>query len=134
VISDDAYRAGYFSTHIGQTDAPQSLPTNPVVRFELVAYGDRLIFDRQRVRGFYEFDISIVGDALAGDIHVNDLSTDTVLSGVPASSWSVKAHHSDRPGSCFQLGNTCSGVTGAWVLVSVPAPNVVPNVLPNVAP
>jgi hypothetical protein len=121
VISDDAYAAGYFSSHIEHDGPPQALAGNPVVHFELTAYGDRLVFDRDRVRGYFDFDMSILGSSLSGEIHVNDLSTDSALSGTK-DQWSVKNHHADHPGPCFLPVNTCSGDTGRWVLVSAPSP------------
>src|SRR3954465_13044451 len=64
VISDEAYTAGFFSTHIAHDGAPEALPTSPVVRLEISIYGDHLIFDRARARGFYDFDVSIINKAL----------------------------------------------------------------------
>jgi hypothetical protein len=120
VISDEAYAAGFFSTHIANDATPQAITANPVVRFDLKGYGDQLIFDRDHVRGFYDFEITVKGGNLSGDIHANNLAVDTELSGTPTE-WAVKSYHSDRPGSCFRVENVCQGDQGHWVLVSAPA-------------
>jgi hypothetical protein len=118
-ITNEAYAAGAVSSHIQHAGAPLALAGTPVIRFELTGYGDRVVFDRERVRGVYDFDVSLVGGSLSGQIRVNDLSTDTLLSG-GEDQWMVKEHHADHPGDCFQAVNKCSGATGRWVLVSPP--------------
>src|SRR3569833_3200019 len=50
VITDEAYAAGFFSTHIAHDGAAQAIPTSPVVKLEITVYGDHLVFDRERVR------------------------------------------------------------------------------------
>ena len=119
-ISDEAFAAGAISAHLDHSGPPQALPGNPIVRFELTAYGDHVVFDRNQARGFFDFDMSVVGGVLTGQIRANDISTDTLLAG-GADSWTVKDHHSDHPGDCFQAHNTCSGASGRWVLVKAPA-------------
>ena len=118
-ITNEAYVAGAVAIHIQQTGAPQAFAGNPVIRFQMTGYGDRILFDRDHVRGVYDFDLSLVGGSLSGRMRVNDLSTDTQLSG-DQDQWVVKDHHTDHPGDCFQAENKCSGAAGHWVLVSPP--------------
>ena len=118
-ITNEAYVAGTVSMHIAQTRAAQALSASPVIRFELAGYGDRVAFDRDRARGFYNFDLNLAGNSLSGQIRANDLSTDTLLAG-DKDRWMVKEHHADHPGDCFQAENKCSGAAGRWVLVSPP--------------
>jgi hypothetical protein len=118
-ITNEAYAAGTVAVHIQHTDAPEAFSGNPVIRFQMTGYGDRIAFDRNQVRGVYDFDFSLTGGSLSGEIHVNDLSTDTLLSG-NQDQWAVKAHHADHPGDCFKAENACSGAKGRWVLVSPP--------------
>jgi hypothetical protein len=118
-ITNEAYAAGAVAVHIQQAGAPQAFAGNPVIRFQVTGYGDRLVFDRDHVRGIYGFDLTLVEGSLSGGIHANDLSTDTLLSG-NQDQWTVQAHHSDHPGDCFRAENICSGAKGRWVLVSPP--------------
>jgi hypothetical protein len=90
-----------------------------VVRFDLEGYGDRLIFDRDHARGFYDFDLTVKGGTLSGDIHANNLAVDAVLSGT-GTAWTLTRYHSDRPGACFRVENACQGNQGHWVLVQPP--------------
>lgn len=119
-ITDEAAAAGAVGIHIQQTGAPQAFAGNPVIRFLLTGYGDRIVFDRDHVRGVYDFDVTLAGGSLSGRIRVNDLSTDTLLVSGPGAGdqWTVKEHHADHPGDCFQAENKCSGAMGNWVLVS----------------
>ena len=118
-ITNEAYAAGAFSLRIDYTGAPRPMPGSPVIHFEMTGYGDRVSFDREMVRGFYDFDVSLVGQSLSGQIRVNDLSIDTLLSG-GKEAWTVKNHHADHPGDCFRAENACSGAAGHWVLISPP--------------
>lgn len=118
-ISNEAYAAGALSLRIDYSGPPRPMPQSPVVRFEWSGYGGHISYNRDDVRGMFDFDISLQGDTLVGRIRANDLSSDAVLAG-PAGAWAVKEHHSDRPGECFRAQNTCAGATGRWVLVSPP--------------
>lgn len=118
-ITNEAYAAGAVSLRIQHSGAPQSMSDSPVIRFEWTGYGDRILFDRESVRGVFDFNVSLVGESASGEIRVNDLSTDTLLAGTK-DSWTVKNHHADRPGDCFRAENACSGAGGRWVLVSSP--------------
>jgi hypothetical protein len=118
-ITNEAYAAGTLAVHIQHTGAPQGFSGTPVIRFQMTGYGDRIAFDRNQVRGVYDFELSLAGGSLSGEIHVNDLSTDTALSGTP-DQWTVKGHHADHPGDCFKAENVCSGAKGRWILVSPP--------------
>ncbi|MHB1205985.1 MAG: hypothetical protein ACYCZX_10475 [Rhodospirillaceae bacterium] len=118
-ITNEAYVAGAVVIHIQQPGAPQALAGNPVIRFEMTGYGDHILFDRDHVRGIYDFDLNLAGGSLSGRIRVNDLSTDTQMSS-DQDQWMVKDHHADHPGDCFQAENKCSGAKGHWVLVSQP--------------
>jgi hypothetical protein len=120
VITDEAYAAGFFSTRIAHDGAPQAIPASPVVRLEITVYGDHLVFDRDRVRGFYDFDVTITNKALAGSIHLNNLAIDATLEGTQTE-WTLKNDHSDRPGPCFRVDNACMGDIGRWILVTPPA-------------
>ena len=119
VIADEAYKAGFFSTHIAHDGAPQAISASPVVRLEITVYGDHLVFDRDRIRGFYDFDVSIIDNTLSGTIHLNNLAIDTQLEGTQTD-WTLKSEHSDRPGPCFKVENVCSGDKGRWSLVTPP--------------
>lgn len=118
-ITNEAYAAGAVALRIQHAGAPQSMAESPVIRFEWTGYGDRILFDREAVRGVFDFTVSLVGDTLSGRIQVNDLSTDTLLDG-GKEAWTVKNHHADHPGDCFRAENACSGAVGRWVLVSPP--------------
>jgi hypothetical protein len=120
VITDEAYAAGFFSTHVAHDGAPVAIPENPVVRLEITVYGDHLVFDHDRLQGFYDFEVSIIDKALAGTIHLNNLAIDATLEGTQ-SEWTLKSEHSDRPGPCFRVENTCTGDKGRWILVTPPA-------------
>lgn len=118
-ITNEAYAAGALSLHIDYSGGPAPMPQSPVVRFEWTGYGNRIAFDRGAVRGLFDFNLSLQGKTLTGQIRANDLSSDTLLTG-PAGAWTVQEHHSDRPGPCFRAENACAGATGHWVLVSPP--------------
>lgn len=118
-ITNEAYAAGAVSLRIDYAGPPRAMPQSPVVRFEWNGYGGRVAYDREEVRGMFDFDLSLQGGALTGKIRVNDLSQDTLLT-EQAGTWMVREHHSDRPGDCFRADNTCAGATGHWVLVSPP--------------
>ena len=119
-ITNEAYAAGALSLRIDYSGPPRAMPQSPVIRFEWSGYGGQIAYNRDQVRGLFDFDISLHGTTLVGRIRANDLSADTLLTGPAAGPWAVEQHHSDRPGDCFRAENTCAGATGYWVLVSPP--------------
>lgn len=118
-ITNEAYAAGALSVRIDYSGPPRAMPQSPVIRFEWSGYGSRIAFDREQVRGQFDFDINLQEKTLTGRIRANDLSSDTLLMGLTGA-WAVQEHHSDRPGDCFRAENSCAGATGHWVLVSPP--------------
>lgn len=118
-ITNEAYAAGAVALRIQQGGSPLPMSDSPVIRFEWSGYGDRILFDRTSVRGMFDFNVSLVGESVSGEIRANDLSTDTLLAGT-GDSWTVKNHHADHPGDCFRADNACAGAGGRWVLVSSP--------------
>lgn len=118
-VTSEAYAAGALSLRVDYSGLPRALPQSPVIRFEWSGYGSHISYNREEVRGLFDFDIGLRGNTLTGRIRVNDLSADTLLTG-SAGAWAVQEHHSDRPGDCFRAENTCAGAAGRWVLVSPP--------------
>src|SRR5882672_10650159 len=67
-ITNEAYAAGALSVRIDYSGAPAPMPQSPVIRFEWSGYGGRVAFDRNQVRGLFDFDIALDGKALTGRI------------------------------------------------------------------
>jgi uncharacterized protein (TIGR03382 family) len=128
-LSDAAYYGGHAHVSLSVLYPTAPDPNTPVTAVGIHGFGDVIAEDfRGHARpdgstaldtGYFNIDLDVVGDGLAGSVYVNNLYADLRMAG-DATLWTIAHYATDRGGPCGATINTCAGQTGRWVLAAAP--------------
>jgi hypothetical protein len=124
-LSDAAYYGGHAHVSMSVLYPTTPDPNAPVTAVGIHGFGDVIAEDflsdagTALDTGYFNIDLDVVGDGLAGSVYVNNLSSDLQMSG-DAALWTVNHYATDRGGPCRATVNACAGQTGRWVLAVAP--------------
>jgi hypothetical protein len=112
VISDAAYASNQAAFSTPRFIYPAEAYTGTDIasfRFDAAAFGPAFI------TGYYDVDLAVAGDGLAGGIDAFGLESSIQLAG-NTELWTIMFYRTDIPGRCHFPQDDCTGETGRWVL------------------